>query len=130
MKITYDQTYPTPLAKFGDELVQMIRDGDCNLIADRFGYALAFGRPLARALATDIDFRLNDEERSAIISKANDARILVKYFKQPNSSNLFGLVECFLPLENDHGELLAELIVTTKDQEFFICLENISYSSN
>ncbi|MBR7800108.1 hypothetical protein [Undibacterium fentianense] len=127
MRISYDQTFQTPLADIGAELVRMIKDRDYILIAERFGYAKAFDRPLAEAIATDIDFCHIEEGRTAVISLANEARILVKYFKQPNSSNLFGLVECFLPLEQDAGELLAELIITIKDQEFYVCLEDVSY---
>jgi len=129
MRITYDQTYQIPLAKFGAELVQMIKARDYDLIADRFGYARAFHRPLADAVASDIGSCLTDEERSAVIDLASEARILVKYFKQPNSLNLFGLVECFLPLNHNSGELLAELIVTTKGQIFHVCLEDVSYAS-
>jgi hypothetical protein len=130
VKITYDQTYQTPLAEFGVELVRMIKDRAYALISDRFGYALAFDRPLADAIASDIGFCLTGEGRSAIIDMAKEARILVKYFKQPNDANLFGLVECFLPLEQDTGELLAELIVTTsKHNEFHVCLEDVSYAA-
>jgi hypothetical protein len=129
MRITYDQTYQIPLAEFGAELVQMIKARDYDLIADQFGYARAFDRPPADAVASDIAFCLTGEERSAGVGLASKARILVKYFKQPNSSNLFGLVECFLPLDHDSGELLAELIVTTKDQEFYVCLEDVSYAA-
>jgi hypothetical protein len=67
--------------------------------------------------------------RSAVINLVYEARILVKYFKQPNSSNLFGLVECFLPLDQDSGELLAELIVTTKENKFYVGLEGVSYAA-
>jgi hypothetical protein len=105
----------------------MIKDRDYSLIAKRFGYALAFDRPLIEAVATDIDSCLVGEGRSAVIGLVNEAQILVGYYKQPNSSNLFGLVECFLPLDQDAGKLLATLIVTTAGQEFYVGLEDVSY---
>jgi hypothetical protein len=129
MKIAYDQTFETPLANFGAELVRMIKHRTYGLIADRFGYARAFARPLADAIASDIGCCLTEEGRSAIIALASDARISVKYFKQPNRLNLFGLVECFLPLEQDSGELLAELIVTTTGDKYYVCLEDVSYAA-
>jgi hypothetical protein len=127
MEITYDQTYELPLANFGAELVQMLKDRSHDKISDRFGYAAAFGRPLTDAVVSDINSCLSGEERSATIKQSSDARILVKYFKQPNSSNLFGAVSCFLPLDQDDGELLAELIVTTKENKFYVGLEGVSY---
>lgn len=129
MRIPYDQTYQAPLADIGAELVQMIKDRDYCLIEERFGYARAFDRPLVEAVAADIDVCLIGEGRSAVIGQTNEARILVKYFKQPNRPNLFGLVECFLPLDQDTGELLAELIITSKDQEFYVCLEDVTYAA-
>ena len=130
MKITYDQTYQRPLAELGLELVGMIKDRSYTLISDRFGYALAFDRPPADAIASDIESCLAGENRSASIALAKEARILVKYFKQPNDANLFGLVECFLPLDQDNGELLAELIVSTATHnEFQVCLEDFSYAA-
>jgi hypothetical protein len=128
MEITYDQTYEAPLANFGAELVQMIKDHDYRRVSDRFGYAMAYGRSLADAVAFDIEHWLTSEGRSATVDQSRDARILVKYFKQPSDCNLFGLVECFLPLEHDSGELMAELIVTTKENKFYICLEGVSYA--
>ena len=129
MEITYDQTYEAPLANFGAELVQMIKDGNHHGILDCFGYAVAFGRSLPDAVVSDIERCLTGEGRSAVINQSYDARISVSYFKQPNSSNLFGLVKCFLPLDQDNGELLAELIVTTKENKFYVGLEGVSYAA-
>ena len=129
MEIPYDQTYEGSLANFGAELVQMIKDHDYCGVSDRFGYAIAHGRPLADAVACDVEHWLTSEGRSATVDRFHDARISVKYFKQPNDCNLFGLVECFLPLDQDGGELLAELIVTIKEDKFYICLEGVSYAA-
>ena len=130
MKITYAQTFQAPLAEFGAELVRMIKERAYAEISDRFGYALAFDRPLVEAIESDIAFCLTEEGRCAIIDTAKDARISVKYFEQPNDANLFGLVECFLALNQDTGELLAELIVTTaRHNEFHVCLEDVSYAA-
>jgi hypothetical protein len=130
MKITYNETYQGPLAVLGSELVQMIKDGNYDRISDRFGYALAFDRPPADAIVSAIERCLTGDGRSAVINLASQARIFVKYFKQPDSSNLFGLVECFLPLDKDDGEMLAELIVTSAKNEFYVELEDISYAHN
>jgi hypothetical protein len=129
MEITFDQTYEEPLANFGAELVQMLKDRNYSGISDCFGYRMAYDRPLIDAIASDIEQSLTSEGRTAVINQSFGARILVNYFKQPNSSHLFGLVECFLPLDEDSGELLAELIVTTKDNKFYVGLEDVSYAA-
>jgi hypothetical protein len=129
VKISYDQTHQKPLTDFGVQLVQMIKDHAYDLIADRFGYAMALDRPQADAIASDIERCLTEDGRSATLDVASDARILVKYFQQPNDANLFGLVECFLQLDQSSGELLAELIVTAKDNNYYVSLEDVSYAA-
>lgn len=128
MKITYDQTFQAPLSNLGSDLVSMIKDRDYAQIADQFGYAVAFGRPLKDAIASDIAGCLNTEDRCDVISLESAPRIEVQYFKQPDSVGLFALVECFLPLDQDSGELVLELVITNKDQEYYVMLEGISYS--
>lgn len=127
MKINFNQTYQVPLTDIGGELVRMIKDRDYHSIAERFAYALAYDRPILDAIVADIDFCLVGEERSATICQASEANILVSYFKQENGSNLIGLVECFMPLNQDTGKLLATLIITASDQEYHVCLEDIAY---
>ncbi len=107
----------------------MIKDRDYHLIAERFAYALAYDRPIAEAIASDIDFCLGGEGRSSVIGLAHEPRIQVSYFGQPNGSGLFGLVECFLQLDNDTGELLATLIITNEDHAYYACLEDLTYVS-
>lgn len=127
MKITYDQTFQKPLANFGSELVRMIKDCNYTSVVDHFGYALAYDRPLAEAIDSDIKSCLNAEGRSAVIANSKEPRISIKYFEQPNDLSLFGLVECFLSLEQDDGELLVELIVSTDKTEFHLWLEDVSH---
>ena len=129
MEISYKQTFQEPLTAFGTEVVQMIRDRAYAKIAERFGYARAFDRPQADAIASDIDLCLTGDGRSATLDTANEAQISVKYFKQPNDANLFGLVECFLPLSQDSGGLLAELIVTAKNKQYHLVLEDVSHAA-
>ena len=128
MKITYDQTFKEPLAEFGADVVRMIKCSDYARIADQYGYALAYDRPLADAIAADVDTCLNSDGRSASVAKDKEPRISVSYFKQPDSVALFGLVKCLLPLDQGEGQLLVELIVSTNDTEFHLWLEDVSYA--
>jgi len=68
MRITYDQTYQTPLVNIGAELVRMIKDRDYSLIAKRFGYALAFDRPLMKQLLLTLILALlvKGDQRSSV----------------------------------------------------------------
>jgi hypothetical protein len=82
MKITYDETYQASLTDIGAELVRMIKDRDYHLIAERFAYALAYDRPIAEAIASDIDFCLVGEGRSSVIGLAHEPRIQVSYWRR------------------------------------------------
>jgi hypothetical protein len=129
VKINYDQTFQKPLTAFGQQLVQMLKDRNYLEIAGHFGFALAFDKPPAEAVAYRIVNCLTGDGRQASIARADEARISVKYFEQPNELSLFGVVMCFLPLEHDDGELMAELIVSTSKDEFHLWLEDISYAA-
>jgi hypothetical protein len=67
MEIPYDQTYQKPLAVFGAELVQMVRECAYSQIAERFGYAKAFDRHQAETVASDIALCLTGDGRSATL---------------------------------------------------------------
>jgi hypothetical protein len=128
MKISYDQTFQEPLAEFGLEVVSLFKDGNYAVVADRFGYALAYDRAPADALASDVSSCLTEEGRAVVIAQTGQPRISVKYFEQPNELALFGLVECSMPLEADDGALLVELIVSTEKNNFHLWIEDVSYA--
>jgi len=128
MKLSDDQTDSVSLSALGSEAVRLIKDARFEELANRFGYALAFGEEPATAIEDEIVRCLSGDGRAATLANAASARISVKYFK-PGESFFFALVECFMPLMQDAGEILVELIVTSKGQEKYVCLEQISYAA-
>ena len=128
MKLHSDQTDSNSLSVLGAEVVRLIKTANYQELATRFGYALAFGQEPSAVMEQEIAMCLSEEGRCATIDDAANPDISVQYFK-PNDSNLFALVKCFLPLLQDPGEILVELIVTSEGRESHVCVEQISYAS-
>lgn len=127
MKLPNDQIDEASLAKVGAEVVRLVKENKYREMADRFGYALAYGREKADAIREEIESCLIQDGTKRIVSMAAQPRIVVKYFK-PNDSNLFAIVECTMALTENADEILVELIVTTKESEKYLSLEQISYA--
>ncbi len=99
----------------------MLNQRDFHGLASRFGYALAYGRELAVAIEEDFNRALSEPQE---LNLGKDQTITVNYFK-PNESNLYALVECYIPISQEVTVLL-ELIVTHSGDEYHITLEDIS----
>jgi hypothetical protein len=90
-------------------------------LANKFGYALAYGREPAAAI--EIDF-LGAAASPHLVASDAPTPIVVGYFR-PNSTGLFALVECTVPVAEGSAVLL-ELIVTERGEEKYITVEDIS----
>jgi hypothetical protein len=128
MKLLNSQTDESTLANFGAEVAQLVKESKYREIADRFGYALAYGREKAETIQQEVESCLSQGGSKGALSLVAQPRIVVKYFK-PNDSNLFAVVECTMALTGRAGEMLVELIVTTKENEKYLSLEQISYAA-
>lgn len=95
----------------------MLMRKDYSGLANRFGYALAYGREPAAAIESDF-------LRAAASPINRQREIVVKYF-EPNSTGLFAVVECTVPVA-EGAAVLLELIVGGRDEEKQIALEDIS----
>lgn len=93
-----------------------------RLLAERFGYALAYDRDIALAIQQDFEQCLSEAESP---STPKSTSIQVKYFK-PNDAGLYALVECVTAV-NERANVLIELIVAGGGDEKYITLEQISY---
>lgn len=121
MKLRSDQTDEWSLAKFGEEAAALLAQHDFASLVDRFGYALAYGRELAKAVEGDFRRVTSSSEESA---GAKELSITVCYF-EPNNSNLLAVVECIVPLK-EGAAVLLELVVTASGEERHLTLEGIS----
>jgi len=121
MKLLPKQTDESTLACFGKEAVAMLMQQDYASLAKRFGYALTHGREPAAAIEEDYQraaatpFEATQEMLSSV---------KVKYFA-PNSSGLFAVVECVVPVA-EKSAILLELVVTGSTDEKHITVEDIS----
>ena len=99
----------------------MLMKHDYSGLANRFGYALAYDRAPAAAIETDFSRAV-----ASLHSVVSDAKpsVVVKYFT-PNDTGLFAVVECTVPVA-DGASILLELIVTGKEEERHITVEDIS----
>lgn len=121
MKLLPAQLETAALLELGYEARALLMQGNFSALANRFGYALAYGRPIAAALEADY----TNPVTSALPSVSSDNQpVSVTYFA-PNETGLFALVECIVPIDDDKS-LLMELIVAGKDDEKRISIEDIS----
>lgn len=93
------------------------------MLAERFGYALAFGRKAEIAIREDLANCLR-ELGSAGLAHDVEFEREVTYFK-PNDTGLLAVVSCVVRTLNGR-EILLELVATSKDDEKYVTLEDIS----
>ena len=123
MKLQSDQLSESFLRQLGGEVVCLLRAADFSTVAERFGYALAFGRDPAQVIAEDLQHCVGEGAGGANDAR-NEASVAVK-FLAPNDIGLRAVVECrFSGPEN--CPVLAELIVTRDTTAYFVTLEQIS----
>jgi hypothetical protein len=121
MKLRPDQTDERSLAKCGEEAAALLVQHDFASLVDRFGYATAYGRELAKAV--EDDFR-RETSSPKEMDGTKELSITVRYFK-PNNSNLLAVIECIVPL-NEGAAVLLELVVTATGEDRNITLEDIT----
>jgi hypothetical protein len=109
------------LVKIGAEAVALFAKRDFQGLANRFGYAMAFDRDPALAIAADLESALSRGEERA---EQDEPSITVKYFKS-NSLELIALVECVM-LFDTKVPILIELIVNSLDEGMNIYLEDVT----
>lgn len=123
MELSADHLDAASLAELGDEARQLLCSGNFIVLAQRFGYALAFDREPADAIREDLASCLAGACASKVILTGLEAP-KVTYFK-PNDTGLVALVECFAPTDNGKAVQL-EVIVTANGKKTHATLEQLS----
>ena len=100
--------------------------GDYRGVADRFGYALAFGKDPAEAIRMDAEACPSQRGASGQLAVSGEGAINVRFFKSSDAP-FFAAVACKIKLACCSGNLDIDLIVTTKDNERHVTLEEISH---
>ncbi len=97
---------------------------DFTGLADRFGYALAFGR--APSAAIEADFNTAVASGSDEFA-AGSPSIALAYFK-PNDTGLIASIDCTLAV-GDEASVFLSLVVTGEGEDRYVTLEDISGST-
>ena len=113
------------MLRLGEEAASLLVQGDYRGLADRFGYALAFGKDPAEAIRADVEACLSEGGQTSALATPAQSKIRIKHFSASDLP-LFALVECKLELADGSGSTLIELIGTEKGNERHMTLEQIS----
>lgn len=124
MRLLKSQTDENSLSQLGEEVIELLQRSDFQSLADRFGYALAYGADPVTAIRADLLNCLTEYDASSEHAIDVSPSVTVKYFK-PNESCLFALVECVFKASNG-CPVLAELIVTSHNEDQHAILEEVS----
>ena len=102
------------------EAIQLLQLGHIELLANQYGYALAFGRPAHQAINADLSACLHELGAHGFTPLSTQPEIEVSFLTE-NPSGIEAVIECLV--ETDSGaKLLVEFVSTKKG----ISLEHIS----
>jgi hypothetical protein len=127
MKLSPNQVGEVFLSQLGNEAVALLKQGDFRVLADRFGYALAFDRDPASAIEEELNACVAEFQAKRMDTAPFQPSIAVKYFK-PNETNLFAVVECVF-VGPQSCPVLAELFVIANGKEKYVGLEQVSLAA-
>ncbi|MBS1767556.1 MAG: hypothetical protein JST05_09175 [Acidobacteria bacterium] len=114
------------LRRLGVEAVSLLAQGDYQELANRFGYALAFGKGPAKSIRDDMEACLSESDPTSTLAMPIHPEITVKYFNADKQFSLFALVDCRLKLADGSGSIQVELVCSEKENERHVTLEQIS----
>ena len=125
MKLTRDAEAALPeLSAAAREVLAMLYRGDVQQLVKQYGYALSHGRDPAAAIREDLARALAEVGTTALAAAPAEPAIRIKLFKREEPV-LRAVVECDL-LADNHRAVLVELIVTKRDEETHVTLEDIT----
>ena len=108
------------LSALGAEAAALLMNRNFGALADRFGYAFAYGREPAKAIEADLAACLAETSEASDRAVPSDAVI----FFQHNDANLFAAVACVARMPEGPA-VLMELVVTVKEADYHLSLEDI-----
>ena len=122
MQISEFQMDRQSLEQFAQEAASLLQNGNFAVLAERFGYALAYGREPALAIEADLSNRLLEmgfADRQA-------GYIDIKYFnvEATKSTGLAAAIDCLTFLAGD-SKVQFSLVVTAKGVDRYITLESV-----
>lgn len=124
MQISESQVDRDSLEQFAQEVALLIQHGNFVTLADRFGYAPAYGRQLASAIEDDLSDKSRLQGHESV--RAQIPYIDIKYFKSDasQSTGLVAAIDCAAYLAGD-AAVEFSLVVTCRGSDRYITLESI-----
>lgn len=111
------------LASLAEEVVELLKAGKFDELANRFAYALKYDRDTTTAIREDLTSSLRNLGASSLSPTKGCSVPTVQYFA-PNTTHLVAAVSCVAYAENG-TELLVSLIVTGDTDRYFVTLEDM-----
>lgn len=124
MKIENDQLNDSALSIFGMEVVGLLLSGNYAELAQRFGYAMSYGRIPEEAIKEDFTNCCQLDGSQPFSHKEVAPTIAVKNFK-PNDSKLLAVVECTVQVGNG-AQVLIELVAIGGSEGIYLSLEDMN----
>lgn len=121
MRISADQLAQESLIELGALAGKLLAGRELRQLSEQFGYALAFGREPAPAIAEDLGRCLCGQDASPASASP---QVTVKYFKE-KESNLLALVECHIQTAVN-AYILLELVAARNGEAINLYLEDLS----
>jgi hypothetical protein len=122
MQLLPHQNNVNALRDLAREALNLLAAGQFGLVADRYGYARAFGRGFVDAVAADLAQALLDASGSELLT-INSSELTVVFY-QDNSTGLRSAVDCEVPSRGGRSVLISFVVTETEDGQFFV-LEDI-----
>ena len=123
MQIADSEFDEASLAALGVEALSLLSTGNLQVLAKRFGYAMAHGRDPATAIQVDLASALVSVGATSLVHA--DGHAPKVFYYSPKEAGLLALIEGRAPTNNGKA-ILVELVVTGRGDEKFITLEDIS----
>ncbi len=124
MNLSSNEFNESYLKALGKEAAELLQFGQFAVLAERFGYAIAFEREPASAIEADYLASLAEGPENHLRHLEVGPVVTVKYFAA-NSSGLLAHIECVVPVEGVN-KVLLELVVTEAKNAKYVCIEQIS----
>lgn len=122
MQLLPQQQNVDALRVLASEGINLLATGQFELLVERYGYALAFGRNPVDAVRMDLAKALSDmSENNLLQVEPNDLQVIIY---QENESGLCGAIDCNLPTQAGRN-ILVSFVVTGIDTKQFFTLEDI-----
>jgi len=128
MKISSNHINDTNLNSYGLDVAKLIKESNYKELSGKYGYALSFGKKESEIIRKDLEGALSSSGRNSVLDNEKPPIINIQYMKS-NESKLIAIVECELPILRGAGNILVELVVAGKANDYHISMEQISYQA-